>query len=222
VTRTGCRSPSLAAGTVAAFGASTGTTSPPSRPGRRRPCPRKLGRGVAVGLPWVEVDFDAAAATISTQITQVGWEPVEGEPKTPASLATVSIERDVTLPALRAWRKEQLTERVAYGTGWTDTGRVLTHPDGTAYHPAQLTARFERLAYAAGLPPIRLHDLRHCAATLALAGGADITEVSRMMRHASIQITADIYTEVLPELAAEVAAKVVRMVPRRGRGEHVG
>lgn len=176
-----------------------------------------LRRGEAVGLPWTEVDFDAAAATISTQITQVGWEPVEGDPKTDESLSTIRIDRDVTLPALRAWRKEQLKERVAYGTGWTETGLVLTYPDGTAYHPAQLTSRFMRLAYAAGLPPIRLHDLRHCAATLALAGGAGVAEVSSMMRHASIQITKDIYTLVLPELAAEVAAKVVKMVPRANR-----
>jgi integrase len=176
-----------------------------------------LRRGEACGLPWAEVDFGAAAVTVSTQITQVGWEPVTGPPKTAASLATVRMDLEVTVPALRAWRAEQLRERVAYGQGWTDTGLVLSHPDGRAYHPAQLTGRFERVAYAAGLPPIRLHDLRHCAATLALAAGADITAVSRMMRHASVQITADIYAEVLPELAAQVSAKVVQMIPRATR-----
>jgi integrase len=56
--------------------------------------------------------------------------------------------------------------------------------------------------------------------TLALAGGAGIAEVSAMMRHASIQVTKDIYTLVLPELAAEVAAKVVKMFPRAKRKGH--
>src|SRR6185437_8905634 len=99
-----------------------------------------------------------------------------------------------------AWRKQQLAERVRWGSAWTDTGLVFTREDGAAYHPAHLSGRFERLAFAAGLPPIRFHDLRHGAATLALAGGADIAAVSRLLRHSSVQITADIYTEVLPEL----------------------
>ena len=119
--------------------------------------------------------------------------------------------------ALRACRRGQLEERVAWGPAWTDTGLAFTREDGTAWHPAQVTSKFERIAFGAGLPPIRLHDLRHGAATLALAGGADIKAVSSMLRHSSIQITADIYADVLPELAAEVARTVASMVPRKGR-----
>ena len=52
-----------------------------------------------------------------------------------------------------------------------------------------------------GLPPIRLHDLRHGAATLALAGGADLKVIQAMLGHASIILTADTYTSVLPDLA---------------------
>jgi integrase len=68
-----------------------------------------------------------------------------------------------------------------------------------------LTAVFEREACRAGMPPIRVHDLRNGAATLALATGADMKEVRRLLRHASYAITADTYTSVLPELAAELA-----------------
>jgi integrase len=136
-----------------------------------------LRHGEACGLAWSETDFQTPAVTVSSQIVQVRYKPVTGAPKTDASLAHVRLE-DVTVAALKAWRKAQLVERIAWGRGWTDAGLVFTHEDGTAYHPAQVSARFERIAYAAGLPPIRLHDLRHGAATL--AGAADIKAVSSM------------------------------------------
>ena len=178
-----------------------------------------LRRGEACGLRWEDADFDAGAIMISNQIVQVGWKAVHAEPKSDASMAHVMLDPDVSVPALRAWRRHQVEERVSWGPAWTDTGLMFTREDGTAYHPAQVTIRFERLAFAVGLPPIRLHDLRHGAATLALAAGADIKAVSAMLRHSSIQITADIYADVLPELAAQVASMAASMVPRRRPGE---
>ena len=65
------------------------------------------------------------------------------------------------------------------------------------------------------LPPIRLHDLRHGAATLALAAGTDMKVISAMLRHSSIKITADTYTSVLPEVAREAAEAAARIVPRQ-------
>jgi len=75
-----------------------------------------------------------------------------------------------------------------------------------------------RLAFHAGLPPVTPHGARHGAATAALAGGADITAVSRMLRHASIQETADFYAEVLSELAQETAKRVEAIIPRSEAG----
>lgn len=73
------------------------------------------------------------------------------------------------------------------------------------------------------LPPIRLHDLRHLAATLALAAGTDMKVISAMLRHSSHKITADTYTSVLPEVAREAAEAVVSLVPRRNaRGARGG
>ena len=174
-----------------------------------------LRRGEACGLRWEDTALDANVITIANQIVQVGWRPLVDTPKSESSHAMVLLDPEISVPAMRACRVAQLEERVAWGPAWQDTGFAFTREDGTPYHPAHLTNRFERIAFCAGLPPIRLHDLRHGAATLALAGGADIKAVSSMLRHSSIQITADIYADVLPELAAEVASKVVSMIPRQ-------
>ena len=103
------------------------------------------------------------------------------------------------------------------GVHWTGTGRVFTREDGADHHPSTLTAVFEREACRAGMPPIMLHDLRHGAATLALASGAEMREVQALLRHASLVITMDTYTSVLPELAAELAENMARLVPRKNR-----
>jgi hypothetical protein len=68
---------------------------------------------------------------------------------------------------------------------------VFTDTDGSPLHPAVITTRFQALVTEAGLPPIRLHDLRHGAATLTLATGADLKVVQDLLGHSSITITAD-------------------------------
>jgi hypothetical protein len=65
---------------------------------------------------------------------------------------------------------------------------------------------------------IRVHDLRHGAATLALAGGADMKTVQEMLGHSSITITSDIYTSVLPEVAHRAAETAAKLVPRKSTG----
>jgi hypothetical protein len=64
----------------------------------------------------------------------------------------------------------------------------------------------------AGLPPIRLHDLRHGAATLALT--ADMKVVQNMLRHSSITVTMDTCTTVLPEVALAAAEATAKIIPR--------
>jgi hypothetical protein len=67
------------------------------------------------------------------------------------------------------------------------------------------------------MPPIRLHDLRHGAATLALAAGVDLRVVQDMLGHCSIVLTADTYTSVLPDVARKAAEQVAALVLRAGR-----
>lgn len=78
----------------------------------------------------------------------------------------------------------------------------------------RITDIFEWAAFKAGLPPIRLHDLRHGAASLAHAAGADMKAISHMLGHSSLSITADTYTSVFEEADAELAESMRHVVPR--------
>jgi integrase len=111
-------------------------------------------------------------------------------PKSIASNRVLALD-PWTVQVLAAHRYRQLS---APGDGY-----VFARPGGRPYTPGYLTRRFIRLIRRAGLPPIRLHDLRHGAATLALAGGADLKAIQGMLGHASIILTADTYTSVLPD-----------------------
>src|SRR5690606_6191027 len=181
---------------------------------------RGLRRGEACGARWVDLDLDEGVLAVSRQLTIVGREVEEGDPKTEASDAAVALDTG-TVAALRAHRQRQDDERLEWGTSWQDTGRVFTREDGSELKPDWVSEHFERLAFAAGVPPIRLHDLRHGAATLSLAAGNDMKTTSSMLRHSSLSITSDIYTSVLPEMARAAAEASAALVPRKTSGEGV-
>jgi len=186
-----------------------------------------LRRGEAVGLRWTEVDLEQATVAVSRQILQLGAGIETGEPKSESGERTVALDA-ATVDVLRLHRVRQLEERKQWGAAWTDTGLVFTAEDGTALVPDHVSRLFARLLKQVDLPPVRLHDLRHGAATLALAlalalaGGANLKVVSEMLGHSTIAITADTYTSVLPEVAREAAEAAVRLVPRRTPVVHPG
>ncbi|HEX3212703.1 MAG TPA: site-specific integrase [Actinomycetota bacterium] len=93
-----------------------------------------------------------------------------------------------------------------------DSGLVFTRPDGSPIHPDLITDWFRRLARGAGLPPIRLHDVRHSYATAALAAGIPAKIVSERLGHANVQITLDTYSHVIPGLDEQAAATVARLI----------
>jgi integrase len=163
-----------------------------------------LRRGEAVGLRWEDLDLDGATATIRWQLVQVGWDVVPGAPKTDSGERTIALAKPV-LAALREHEINQARDKQQRGDHWTDTNLVFTHPDGTALHPAQVTGWFTDLAREAGLPPIRLHDLRHGTATHMLTSGVEMKVVSEILGHSNVAITADLYTAVVDELKKNAA-----------------
>jgi integrase len=82
--------------------------------------------------------------------------------------------------------------------------------------PDFLTIIFRRLNTASGLPPVRLHDLRHGAASLSLAAGNDLRTVQALLGHSSITLTADTYATVLPDLAHHAAEATAHLLRNAG------
>ncbi|WP_028648749.1 site-specific integrase [Nocardiopsis sp. CNT312] len=175
-----------------------------------------LRRGEAVGLPWANTRLVDGQIDIRTQVVTLGWKTVTTIPKSAAGQRTITLDKD-TVAVLRSWKREQNRARLQAGPHWPDTGLVFTRSDGTAWHPGEVTRWFNRIARAAGLPPIHLHGLRHGAASLALAAGADVKVVSTELGHATTHFTQDTYQTVFPEVAkaaAEATAALLR--PARG------
>jgi integrase len=89
---------------------------------------------------------------------------------------------------------------------------VFTNTRGDPITPDRLGELFHRLLRDADLPPIRLHDLRHGAASLSLAAGNDLKTVQTMLGHSSIVLTADTYPSVLPDLAHHATEATARLI----------
>ncbi|RPK48386.1 Transposase [Streptomyces sp. ADI92-24] len=174
---------------------------------------RGTRRGESCGARWEDLSAAERSLAITTQLVQDGWEIHEGAPKTDSGIRLIALD-DETFEVLQAHKLRQEREREEWGEGWKDTGRIFTQEDGSLLHPGKVSDLFERLVAAAGLPPIRLHDLRHVAATLMLAAGVDIKVVSETLGHSDTRITRDIYQAVLDDLARDAAEKVVQIVPR--------
>jgi integrase len=176
-----------------------------------------MRRGEACGLEWTELDLERAQLLVGAERVQVGWAVVEQRPKSRAGYRMVPLDAH-TVTVLRAWRKQQLKERLAWGEDYADTGLVFTRENGEPLHPDMVTENFERLAFAAGLPPVPLHGLRHGHPSYALAAGVDISVVQKRLGHSTSTLIRDTYTTVLDDLAREAADAVAAIIPRKAAG----
>ncbi|MEV8504543.1 site-specific integrase [Actinoplanes sp. NPDC051475] len=179
---------------------------------------RGLRRGEAIGLRDIDLDLDDAAIHLVQQITTDGYTPVTKSLKSDSSERTVTLD-DSTVANFRSYLAMRARWQLVSGHTWVTTGLMFVQPGGQPWHPDTVTKRFDDLVEKSGLPPIRLHDLRHCAATYLKASGADIKDIQETLGHSTHNLTADTYTSVLHELETEreKANAAVALVPRSGR-----
>lgn len=169
-----------------------------------------LRRGEAAGLRWCDIDLDARVLMVSHQIRDDCGHTVVCPPKTESSVRVIALDH-VTVAMLRRLRGTQSPERLA------EAGFVFVTEHGRPINPAYITREFRELVAEANLPPIRLHDLRHGAASLSLAAGNELKVVQATLGHSSIVLTADTYTSVLPCLAHQAAEATAALVLRDAR-----
>jgi hypothetical protein len=130
-----------------------------------------MRRGEVVGLRWDSVDLGAKTITVQRERVRVRGGVAEGPPKTNRGRRTIDLD-DGTVDALVSWAALEVEERVAWGDEYQDGGWVFTWEDGRPLEPTWVSSRFARRSKAAGVPKLRLHDLRDTHATLLLKEGA--------------------------------------------------
>ena len=172
-------------------------------------------RGEALGLRWRDLDLKARTASIRQQVvplTKPSGRGREGRivARTKGGDARV-IELDArTVTTLRAWRTRQAKEKLQAQV-YDDHGLVFPRPDGKPFHPEAFSKSFDRRVRQTSfkdLPVIRLHDLRHTWATLALKAGVDVKVVSERLGHSSPVITWTIYQHVVKGMQTDAAERV--------------
>jgi integrase len=173
-------------------------------------------RGEACGLRDAEVRLGKREASINNQIATHGYATRQKPPKSKAGNRDLTFDAD-TATVLTAYKARRAAQRLAAGPGWPDTGLFFVRPDGHPWHPNSVTQRFRKLVRKSGLPPIRLHDLRHGAATLALDAGVDIKVVQEQLGHSTSTLTRDTYQSVVKQLHHNAADAVAEMINRKRR-----
>jgi len=113
---------------------------------------------------------------------------------------------------LKGQAARQLSEQDEWGEAWVETGLVFSKENGEALHPEDVTRYFRQAVKKSMLPTIRLHDLRHTHATLALRAGIHPKVVSERLGHATISITLDTYSHAIPAMQEEAAALIAGLV----------
>lgn len=172
---------------------------------------RGLRRGEAVALRWQDVDLERRLLRIEQSAVRVGQQTVIGPPKTASGARVVAIDPG-TAKRLRWHQCRQRLENHDRTLTPMLSDLVFTDRNGDALDPTYVSRHFDRLVVGHGLPRIRLHDLRHTSASIGLAAGETLLEVSRRLGHSSITVTADIYSHVSPYVAQESADRVADLV----------
>jgi integrase len=158
-----------------------------------------------------------ATISINRGLVAIGYELHESRGKTDNSRRRIDLD-PTTVRVLRGWRALQAVEYDAVGID--DPGWVFADAEGRQVHPHALSQTFERIVRRAGVPVIRLHDLRHTHGTLLIKDGVPVKVVSERLGHANIAFTIETYQHVLPGMQRDAARTFEAIVAPSVRTKH--
>lgn len=174
-----------------------------------------MRQGELLALHWRDVDLEhgdhgeGGRLSVTSNLYVHDRVAVFKAPKTKGSRRQIAFSAQMA-EVLRAHRQRQRLERLSAGPSWSEHDLVFATEVGLPLHPGTVYHQHRRFLVAAGLPVIRFHDLRHTAATLLLAQRVNPKVVSEMLGHASVSITLDIYSHVLPDMQEDAAAAMAK------------
>jgi integrase len=172
-----------------------------------------------LALQWPDIDFERATAMVQRVLIRHKKSWTFDEPKTKGSRRPVSLP--ITLVhKLAAHKRTQAEQRLRIGASWHDHKLVFCGANGTPLSIPNITYRYFRpLLEKAKLQHMRLYDLRHSHATLLLIAGEHPKVVSERLGHASIRITMDTYSHVLPNMQERTATQLEQTFYSREQSE---
>lgn len=172
-----------------------------------------LRRGEALGLRWSEVDFKKKTILIKNTVTGCGNSFSEqSKPKNKTSLRLLPIPPNLETYLLQVKSKQDEMKKLLKASYGNDKGYVCTWEDGRLVLPDHLSHKFHFLSEQAGLPRIRYHDLRHSVASLLLAQGFSLKEISELLGHSTISTTANFYSHLDPHSKAQSAETIAKVL----------
>jgi integrase len=165
-----------------------------------------LRRGEIAALRWRHVDLDRAQVSVVESFEQTRLGVRLKAPKSGRG-------RKVALPIrvvaeLRAWRIKQAQDLLRLGIRLTDDCFVCAGEDGQPIQPQSLTHAWHRFLARTELPRLRFHDLRHSHATHMLASGVHPKVASERLGHATVGLTLDTYSHVIPGMQEDAVARI--------------
>lgn len=168
-----------------------------------------MRQGELLGLRWEDVDLERGSLVVRRSLSRLpgkrGTRYVLTEPKTDRSRRTVPLLPEV-VTVLRAVRKAQLDR-----PGKLDQGLVFCTPAGSPLDGSTVTRAFGRAVAAAGLPKVRMHDLRHAFASYLIQSGVDLATVADLMGHSTIVTTVQSYTHLSEGHKVDAIARLAKL-----------
>ena len=174
-----------------------------------------LRLGEMLGLRWVDVDLESGTVRVHQALQRVGKTLRFVEPKSERSRRSVALP-SFALEVLNRQQERQRGERLLAGSRWAETRLVFTTTIGTPLDERNVRRVFKAMLEAAGLPALRIHDLRHTTATLLLTQEVHPRVVMETLGHSQISLTLDTYSHVLPGLQAEAAHRMQEALGENG------
>ena len=166
-----------------------------------------------LALKWSDIDFEKCTAVVRRSLAwQTGGGFTFNEPKTAKSRRTVPLPQSL-VKQLNSFRIKQAEHRLSLGAAYESLDMVFAAENGSPIHHRNLAQRhLAKVLKDAGLPKFRLYDLRQSCATLLLAENENPKVVSERLGHASIVLTLDTYSHVLPDMQQGATDKLERML----------
>jgi integrase len=172
-----------------------------------------IRRGEALALHWKDVDLEHGRLSIRYTLQDMkGGVFKFAPPKTEKSRRSIKLTQ-LAVTALHRHRMRQKEQALAVGSAWQEQDLVFATALGGPVRGNHILQRhFAPLCERLGLPRIRLHDLRHTAATLLLRNRIPAKVVQEMLGHSTVSMTLDTYSHVLPDMQSEAAASLDRLL----------